>query len=36
MSLKNELNNEISGFQREIVTLRNQLEEFEKNQEKEN
>jgi molecular chaperone GrpE (heat shock protein) len=34
MSLKNELNNEISGFQREIVTLRNQLEEFEKNQEK--
>jgi molecular chaperone GrpE (heat shock protein) len=34
MSLKNELNNEISGFQRVIVTLRNQLEEFEKNQEK--
>lgn len=34
MSLKNELNNEISGFQREIVTLRNQLEEFEKSQEK--
>ena len=34
MSLKNELNDEISGFQREIVTLRNQLEEFEKSQEK--
>jgi molecular chaperone GrpE (heat shock protein) len=34
MSIKKVLTDSCSDFQRDIVTLRNQLEEFEKNQEK--
>ena len=34
MSIKKELTDKFSDLQRDNVTLRNQLEEFEKNQEK--